>query len=64
MIMNALASTFGGQKNSAQALKLAVYAYTPAWVAGVFSLLTSLTWLRLHRRDLRPLHLLPGRFPS
>jgi hypothetical protein len=45
MIVNALAPTFGGQKNSAQALKLAVYAYTPAWVAGVFSLLTSLSWL-------------------
>jgi hypothetical protein len=45
MIVNALAPTFGGQKSSAQALKLAVYSYTPAWVAGVFSLLTSLSWL-------------------
>jgi hypothetical protein len=45
MIVNALAPRFGGQKSSAQALKLAVYAYTPAWVAGVFTLLTSLSWL-------------------
>jgi hypothetical protein len=45
LIVNALAPTFGGQKSSAQALKLAVYSYTPAWVAGVFSLLTSLSWL-------------------
>jgi Yip1 domain len=45
MIINALAPTFGGQKNSSQALKVAVYSYTPAWVAGVFGLLTSLSWL-------------------
>lgn len=45
MIVNALAPTFGGQKSSAQALKLAVYSYTPAWVAGLFGLLTSLGWL-------------------
>ncbi len=45
MIINALAPSFGGQKNSAQALKIAVYAYTPAWIAGVFTILTSLSWL-------------------
>jgi hypothetical protein len=44
-IINALAPSFGGQKSSAQALKLAVYAYTPAWIAGVFTLLTALSWL-------------------
>ena len=34
-IIDALAPTFGAQKNSAQALKVAVYSYTPAWIAGV-----------------------------
>ena len=45
LIINALAPSFGGQKNSTQALKLAVYAFTPGWVAGVFTLFMSLSWL-------------------
>ncbi len=45
LIINALAPSFGGQKNSAQALKVAVYSYTPAWVAGVLTILTSLSLL-------------------
>jgi hypothetical protein len=39
LIINALAPTFGAEKNSAQALKVAVYSYTPAWVAGVLLVL-------------------------
>ncbi len=35
LIIDALAPTFNGQKNQIQALKLAVYSFTPAWVAGV-----------------------------
>ena len=35
LIINALATSFGGEKNSQQALKVAVYSYTPAWIAGV-----------------------------
>ena len=42
LIINALAPTFGGQKDSTQALKVAAYAYTPAWVAGVLQILPSL----------------------
>jgi len=38
-IINALAPSFDGEKNSAQALKVAVYSYTPAWVAGVLQIL-------------------------
>jgi hypothetical protein len=34
-VINALAPTFGGEQNSTQALKVAVYSYTPAWIAGV-----------------------------
>jgi hypothetical protein len=38
LIINALAPTFDGQKNPVQALKVIVYASTPVWLAGVFSL--------------------------
>ena len=41
-IINALAPSFGAQKSPQQALKVAVYAYTPAWVAGVVHILPSL----------------------
>jgi hypothetical protein len=33
VVINALAPTFGGEQNSMQALKVAVYSYTPAWIA-------------------------------
>jgi hypothetical protein len=39
LIINALAPTFNGQKNQPNALKLAVYSMTPAWLAGIFSLI-------------------------
>ena len=42
MVINALAPTFGGQKNDVQALKVAAYGSTPWFVAGVFSLLPQL----------------------
>ncbi len=42
LIINALAPTFGGEKNSAQALKVAVYSYTPAWIVGIFQLIPGL----------------------
>lgn len=41
-IINLLAPTFGGQKNDVQALKVAAYASTPWFVAGVFQLLPQL----------------------
>lgn len=47
LIVDALAPTFGGQKSSIQALKLAVYASTAAMLGGVFSLLPSLAMLGL-----------------
>jgi hypothetical protein len=37
LIINALAPTFAGEQNSTQALKVAVYSYTPAWIAGVLN---------------------------
>jgi len=42
VIIDLLAPTFGGQKDSAQAMKVAVYSYTPAWLAGVLQLFTFL----------------------
>jgi hypothetical protein len=41
-IINALAPTFGGQQSTAMALKIAVYSYTPAWIAGVLRIVPSL----------------------
>lgn len=35
LIIDALAPSFGGQKNQTQALKAAAYAYTASWVAGI-----------------------------
>jgi hypothetical protein len=45
LIADALAPTFGGQKNQPNALKLTVYSMTPAWLAGVFLLIRSLAIL-------------------
>lgn len=46
-IINALAPNFGAQKSDAQALKLAAYSFTPAWVAGVLNILPALGILAL-----------------
>lgn len=45
LIINALAPTFGGQKNPLNALKLAVYATTASMIGGLFSLLPTLAML-------------------
>jgi hypothetical protein len=45
LIIDALAPRLGGQKNFAGALKLAVYAFTPAWLAGIFLLVPGLSFL-------------------
>jgi hypothetical protein len=47
VIIDALAPSFGGEKNRVQAMKCAVYAYTPGWVAGVLHLLPALDTLVL-----------------
>ncbi len=44
-VINALAPTFGGQKDMMQALKTAVYASTAAWVAGIGGIIPALGWL-------------------
>jgi len=47
LIIDALAPTFGGTKNNVQALKVAAYSMTAAWIAGIFNLIPSLGWLAL-----------------
>jgi len=42
LIVDALATTFGGEKNFVQSLKLAAYASTAVWVAGILHLLGGL----------------------
>jgi Yip1 domain len=38
-LVDVLAPTFGGQRDSMRALKVTAYSYTPAWVAGVLHIL-------------------------
>jgi len=45
LIVNALAPTFGGQKDSIQALKAVAYAMTAAWVGALGNLLPGIGWL-------------------
>jgi len=47
LIVDALAPSFDGQKNRIQALKVVVYAYTAAWVAGILTLIPALGLLSL-----------------
>jgi hypothetical protein len=42
LIIDALAPTFTGTKNSIQALKVAAYSYTAAWVFGILSIIPAL----------------------
>ena len=39
LIVDALAPSFGGEKNFIQSLKLVAYSCTAAWIAGIFNLL-------------------------
>jgi uncharacterized membrane protein len=42
LIVDALAPTFGGEKNQVQALKTVAYAYTASWVASIIGLVPGL----------------------
>src|SRR6185369_13148047 len=46
-LIDALAPTFGGRKDFIRAFKVAAYAPTAIWVAGVFSLLPVLSALTI-----------------
>jgi Yip1 domain len=47
LIIDNLAPTFGGTRSSIQALKVAAYSYTAAWVAGIFTLIPGLRILTI-----------------
>lgn len=47
LIIDALAPTFGGEKNRMQSLKVAAFSYTPVWVAGVLNVIPALGMLVL-----------------
>ena len=47
LVIDALAPTFGGQKNPIQALKVAVYSATAGWLAGIFAVVPALAILGL-----------------
>jgi Yip1 domain len=47
LLINVLAPTFGGRRDFDSAFKLAVYAYTPVWLAGIFLLAPGLRFLGL-----------------
>jgi hypothetical protein len=45
LVINALAPGFRAQRNFPNALKLSVYSFTPAWLAGIFYLIPGLRFL-------------------
>jgi Yip1 domain len=45
LIVDALAPTFGAQKDRIQALKTVAFAYTASWIAGIGQILPGLAWL-------------------
>ncbi|MFC5436320.1 Yip1 family protein [Rhodanobacter umsongensis] len=45
LIVNALAPTFGGQKDLVQALKTVAYSWTAGWIAGIAVIVPWLGWL-------------------
>jgi hypothetical protein len=47
LTIDAFAPAFGGKRSFRNALKLAVYSYTPIWLAGIFLLLPGLRFLAL-----------------
>jgi hypothetical protein len=46
-IVDALAPTFGGQKDPLKALKVTAYSFTASWLASVFQIIPMLGWLGL-----------------
>ncbi len=47
LVIDALAPTFGGEKSMGQALKVAAYSMTAAWLAGIFVILPMLGFLSI-----------------
>jgi hypothetical protein len=47
LVIDALAPSFGGTKDQVKAMKVAAYASTPGWLAGIFGIIPLLGWLAL-----------------
>ena len=47
LLINLVAPLFGGRRSFDSAFKLAVYSFTPVWLAGIFLLLPGLRFLTL-----------------
>ena len=47
LVIDALAPSFGGKRSQIQALKVAAYSSTAAWVAGTFALIPALSVLSI-----------------
>jgi hypothetical protein len=47
LIVDALAPSFRAERNFPNALKLSVYSFTPAWLAGIFLLIPGLRFLTI-----------------
>ena len=47
LFINLVAPLFGGRRNFDSAFKLAVYSFTPVWLAGIFLVLPGLRFLTL-----------------
>jgi hypothetical protein len=45
LIVDALAPTFGGEKNQVQALKVVAYSYTASWIASIIGIIPGLSLL-------------------
>ncbi|NNG26523.1 MAG: DUF1282 family protein [Ignavibacteriaceae bacterium] len=44
-VIDALAPSFGSEKNYGRALQLVAYSMTPVWVAGIFNIIPTIGWL-------------------
>ena len=47
LVIDALAPTFGGTKDSVKAFKVAAYSWTAAWLAGIFGIIPMLGFLAI-----------------
>ncbi len=44
-VVDILAPNFGSEKDFGRSLQLVAYSWTPAWVAGILSIIPALAWL-------------------
>lgn len=47
LVINALATSFDGQQNPVQAMKVAAYGSTAGFLAGIFGIVPALSWLSI-----------------